>query len=122
MAGSVGGLVQGFGVAAATWGVHKAMGGRGSFVSALSALGAGGALTFAAVGLLVAAQGSSFNAVRSTGAGILAVELGIVSALFLPTLALEWSHTDAVSAKLPQFSFGAAPTSQGGMVSAGVRF
>ncbi len=122
IAGVIGGLVQGVGVAAATWGVHQAMGGRGSFVSALSALGAGGALTFAAVGLFAAAQGSGFNTVRSTGAGILAVELGIISALFLPTLALEWSHTDAIAAKLPQFSFGAAPTSQGGMVSAGVRF
>lgn len=123
VAGIVGGVVQSFGVAAATWGVHRALGGRGTFGASLGAFGLGGALTFAAVGLMLAAQsGSAFNSLRSTSAPVLAIELGAVAALFLPALALEWSHTDAVAARLPKLSIGAAPTSQGGMVSAGLQF
>lgn len=113
------------GVAAAGWGVHRAMNGRGSFLSALTGLGLGWLVTGAGVALFALAQAGSFatfNPVRSTSGALLMSELAIAAAILGPTLALEWSHTDAVQASLPTFSIGAAPIAQGGMLSAGLRF
>ena len=111
------------GVAAAAWGVHRAMNGRGSFLSALTGLGIGWAVALAGVGLYAASQGGiSFNPVRSTAGIVMLVELGVAAAVFSPVLAMEWSHTSAVEASLPQFSFSAAPLPQGGMVGATMRF
>jgi hypothetical protein len=112
------------GVAAAAWGVHRAMNGRGSFLSALVGLGLGWLVTIGGIGLFAISQGgfTGFSPVRNTAGTVLVVELGIASAVIAPVLALEWSHSNAVEESLPTFSFSAAPTSQGGMVSAGMRF
>ena len=50
------------------------------------------------------------------------VGLGAMAGLFVPLLALEWSHTNALEASLPKFVFSAAPTPNGGMVGASMRF
>jgi hypothetical protein len=115
------------GAAAATWGTHTAMGGRGSFLASFAGFGIGALATLAAVGLYAGSQsfgfgGNSIDSIRSTGGAILAVELGTISALFLPALALEWSHTNAIEESLPRFTVGAAPTNGGGMVAAAMRF
>lgn len=112
------------GVAAAGWGVHRAMGGRGTFLSALTGLGIGWLVTLGGGALFALSQNSftGFNAVQSTAGGILLAELGLASATFAPALALEFSHTDAVEASLPSFTIGASPIAQGGMISAGMRF
>jgi hypothetical protein len=109
--------------AASVWGVHRAMGGRGSFLSALLAMGAGTAATFGGVGLFLLSQSSTtFGGPRNTASTILAFELGAICALFLPALALEWSHANTVRASLPSFSFSAAPTPSGAMVAGAMRF
>lgn len=111
------------GAAAAVWGVHAAMGGRGSFLSALASMAIGTLVTFGAVALY--AGGISFSgvgAIRSTASAMVAVEVGMISGIFLPALTLEWSHANAVEASMPSFSFGAAPTSGGGMVAGTMRF
>lgn len=119
----VGAAVGSLGVAAAVWGVHKGMNGRGSFLSALSGLGIGWLVTLAGAGLFAATQGGfTFDPVRNTAATVMLVQLGAASAILGPVLALEWSHTNAVEASLPAFSFSASPTPQGGMVAAGMRF
>lgn len=112
------------GVAAAGWGVHRAMGGRGTFLAALSGLGIGWLVTLGGGVLFALAQNSftAFSPIRNTAGGLLLAELGVASAVFAPTLALEFSHTNAVEASLPSFTFGASPITQGGMVSAGMRF
>lgn len=111
------------GVAAAGWGVHRAMNGRGSYLSSLTGLGLGWVVTMGGLGLYALSQGGfTFSPIRNTAGLLMLVELGVASALFAPTLALEWSHTNAVEASLPKFSFSAAPIAQGGMVSAGMRF
>jgi hypothetical protein len=122
--GTVTALAGGVGVAAATWGVHRALNGRGSFVSALTGIGIGMLTMLGGVGLYALSQGgfTSFSPVRNSAATILLIELGVAAALFSPTLALEWSHTSAVQASLPTFSLSAAPTPNGGMVAAGMRF
>jgi hypothetical protein len=121
--GVLGAAVGSLGVAAAGWGVHRAMGGRGSYLSALTGLGLGWVVTLGGLGLYALSQGGfTFNPIRNVGGVLLLAELGVAAALFAPTLALEWSHTNKVEASLPKFSFGAAPISQGGMVSAGMRF
>lgn len=113
-----------FGAAAAAWGVHRAMEGRGSFGATLGAFGIGWLAVLGGTGLYALSQGgfSTFSPLRSTSGTILFVELVAASAVFLPVLALEWSHTNAVEASLPKFSFSAAPTPQGGMVAAAMRF
>ena len=113
-----------FGAAAAAWGVHRAMDGRGSFGATLGAFGLGWLAVLGGTGLYALSQGgfSRFSPLRSTSGTILFVELVAASAVFLPVLALEWSHTNAVEASLPKFSFSAAPTPQGGMVAAAMRF
>ena len=119
----VGAVTGTVGTAAAAWGVHRAMNGRGSFLSALSGLGLAWVVAFAGAGLFALAQGGfAFSPVRNTAGVLLVTELSIASAVLAPTLALEWSHTNAIEASLPTFSFGAAPTPQGGMLSAGMRF
>jgi hypothetical protein len=112
------------GVAAAAWGVHRAMHGRGSFLSALTGLGLGWLVTGAGLGLYALSQGgfSGFSFVRSTAGAVMLAELGVASATFGPTLALEWSHTNAIEASLPTLSFSATPIPQGGMLAAAVRF
>lgn len=119
------GVLQSVGVAAATWGVHRSMKGKGSLGSALAGMGVGGAVTFAALGLYLlssASFSSSFNLMRSTAGGLLTVQLGMVAALFAPTLALEFSHSLEIEASMPKFSLGAAPMRDGAMVAAGMRF
>jgi hypothetical protein len=122
--GLVTAIAGSFGVAAATWGVHRALNGRGTFTSALTGLGLGMLATLGGAGLFALSQGgfTSFSPVRNSAATILLMELGVAAALFSPVLALEWSHTNAVEASLPKFSFSAAPTPNGGMVAAGMRF
>lgn len=117
-------LAGSFGVAAASWGVHRALNGRGTYVSSLAGLSLGMLATAAGAGLFALSQGgfSSFSPVRNSAATILLVELGVAAALFAPVLALEWSHTNAIQASLPTFSLSAAPTPNGGMVAAGLRF
>ena len=124
VAGFASAIAGSFGVAAATWGVHRALNGRGSFVSALAGLGIGMAVTGLGALLFAVSQGGFgvFSPVRNTSGTILLVELGVAAALFSPMLALEFSHTSAVQASLPTFSLSAAPTPNGGMVAAGLRF
>lgn len=112
------------GVAAAGWGVHRAMGGRGTFLAALTGMGVGWLVTLGGGALFALAQDpfSTFSPVRNTAGIILLAELGVASAAFSPALALEFSHTNAVEASLPTFAFGASPLNQGGMISAGMRF
>jgi hypothetical protein len=118
--GALSGLV---GTAAATWGVHRAMNGRGSFGSALLGLSVGATLFLGALGLYAGSVGGfSFNPVRDTASVLMMIELGVAAALFAPTLALEFSHTSTIEASLPKFTIGAAPTANGGMVAAGMRF
>lgn len=123
---TVGALAGTFGAAAAAWGVHRGMDGRGTFGSALVGLGIAWLTTFAGLGLYALSQSSGgfpgFNPLRNTSGTILFAELVVASATFLPVLALEWSHTNAVEASMPKFSFSAAPLPQGGMVAAAVRF
>lgn len=112
-------------VAAATWGVHRAMGGRGSFGSALAGLGIGWLVSLAGVGLwaLQNSSGAVFDVGRNTGSTILWVQLLAAAAMFGPVMALEWSHTEHLGAVLPKVQFSAAPTAHGGgMVGAAVRF
>lgn len=122
----VAGIVAGtFGAAAAGWGVHRAMNGRGSYWSALASLAIGGLITFGGVALYALSQGSgfaSFSPIRNTAGTMLLVQLGVASAILAPTLGLEWSHTNAIEASMPTFSFSASPTPSGGMVAAGMRF
>ena len=119
----VGAATGTLGTAAAAWGVHRAMNGRGSFLSALGGLGLAWVVTFGGAGLFALSQGGfSFSPIRSVAGGLLLAELGVACAVLVPTLALEWSHTNAIEASLPRFSFGAAPTSQGGMISASMKF
>lgn len=117
-------LAGSFGVAAASWGVHRALNGRGTFASSLAGLGIGMLATLAGAGLFALSQGgfTTFSPVRNSSATILLVELGVAAALFSPVLALEFSHTSAVQASLPTFSLSASPTPSGGMVAAGMRF
>lgn len=124
MVAVLGAAAGSLGVAAAGWGVHRAMNGRGSYLSSLTGLGLGWVVTMGGLGLYALSQGgfTSFSPIRNTAGLLMLIELGVASALFAPTLALEWSHTNAVEASLPKFSFGAAPIAQGGMVSAGMRF
>lgn len=122
---TAGALAGTFGAAAAAWGVHRGLDGRGSFGSALAGFGVAWLATFAGLGLYALSQSSggfTFNPLRTTPGTLLFVELVVASATFLPVLALEWSHTNAVEAALPKFSFSAAPIPQGGMVAAAVRF
>ena len=111
------------GVAAAGWGVHRAMGGRGTFLAALSGLGVGWLVTLGGAALFSLAQNfAAFGSISNSASNILLAELGAASAIFSPALALEFSHTNAVEASLPSFTFGASPITQGGMISAGMRF
>jgi hypothetical protein len=124
VAGFTAAIAGSVGVAAATWGVHRALNGRGSFVSALTGLGIGMLTLLAGAGLYALSQGgfTTFSPLRNGAGTILLVELGVAAALFSPMLALEFSHTNAVQASLPTFSLSAAPTPNGGMVAAGMRF
>lgn len=111
------------GVAVAGWGVHRGMKGRGSLLSALTGLGLGWVVSLAGGALYAISQGGfNFSGVRNNAGVVMLIELGIASAVFGPTLAMEWSHTNAVEASLPKFSFSAAPIHQGAMVGAQVRF
>lgn len=115
--------VLSLGSVAATWGVHRAMGGRGSFAAGLVGLGLGAAFSFGAIGVYAATGGGlAFNPLRNTGGAIVLVEMISIAALFAPLLALEFSHTALVKASLPKFSLSAAPTAGGGVVGASFRF
>ncbi len=118
------GLATTVAAAAAVWGTHRAMDGRGSFLASLGGLTVGVGATMAAVVLYLNSQsgGFGFNPVRSISGLWLAIELGAMAGLFVPLLALEWSHTNALEASLPKFVFSAAPTPNGGMVGASMRF
>lgn len=111
--------------AATVYGVHRSLNGRGSFAAVLIGMGTALAASGAATGLFIATQGgfgATFSPVRSTSALILLMELALVSGIFFPMLALEWSHTANVKSALPSFTVGAAPLREGGMVSAALRF
>ncbi|MFT3712756.1 MAG: hypothetical protein QM817_34325 [Archangium sp.] len=122
--GIAAGLVQSVGVAAAIWGTHKALRGRGTLGAALAGVGLAGLFTFASVGLYALAQNffGGISSLRTTTGAMLATELGVVSAMFAGTLALEFSHTAEIEAAMPKFQIGAAPMRDGGLVSAGMRF
>ena len=116
-------VVGAFGAAAAAWGVHRGMQGRGSLLSAVAGMGLALAVSGAGLGLFALATGGfAGSPIRSPAALTLAISLAATSAMFFPMLALEWSHTNAIEASLPKLSFGVAPTPNGGMVAAGVRF
>ncbi len=114
-------VLGGLGAAAATWGVHTGLGGKGSYLASLLGLLAGGS-----GGLLVtlfAALASSGAPVRGGVATLVAVEVPVLAAVMASAVALEWSHTTAVGeAEGPRFSVGGAPTLGGAMLTAGVRF
>ncbi len=117
------GLSTLLGTAAAAWGVHRALGGRGGLSAALLALGLVGGASLVALPLLLGAStGFPGNMLTGPAAGVVAVQLAIGGALFFPTLALEWSHADAVGALATTLSFSAAPVPGGGQVAAALRF
>lgn len=123
---AVGATAGTLGAAAAVWGVHRGMSGKGTLGSALAGYGLGWLATAAGLTLFALSQSvnvfSGTGLVRSSADTILFVELVAVSAVFLPVIALEWSHTNAIEASMPKFSFSAAPMPQGGMVAAAMRF
>lgn len=128
-AGVVGvGLIGGglaLATAATTFAVHRAMGGRGSFGSAvLGFLVAASVIgtTVATFALSGALSGFGSSAAVS-GAGITMMVVGSAAVgLFVPTAALEWSHSERSASALPKLSFGAAPVQGGGMMSAALTF
>jgi hypothetical protein len=122
--GIAAGFVQSVGVAAATWGVHKAMRGKGSFAAALAGVGLAGSAVFAMVGLyLLSLNGAfTFDPVRNSVGPMLLTQGAIVAALVIPTMALEVGHSLTVESSLPRVSVGAAPLRAGAMVSAGLTF
>ncbi len=123
MALSAGGLS--LAAAATVFGVHRAMGGKGTFRAAL--LGTGLTVTAVGAGLALLLpnlfSGGSFTLQAQTSISSASFFLmATVAALFVPAMALEWSHAENTRSKLPALSFGAAPLPEGGMVSAGLRF
>jgi hypothetical protein len=115
--------VGALGAAAAAWGVHRGLQGRGSFLSAVAGMGLALTVSGAGLGLFALATGGfAGSPIRAPAALTLAVSLAAMSAMFFPMLALEWSHTNAIEASLPKLSFGVAPTPNGGMIAAGMRF
>lgn len=118
-------VVGAFGATAAAWGVHRRMNGRGSLLAALGGMGLAIAVSGAGLGLFAVATGGTsafFSPLRGPAALTLVASLAAGSAMFFPMMALEWSHTNAVEASLPKMSFGVAPTPNGGMVAAAMRF
>ncbi len=119
------GAVLSLAAAASVFGVHRALNGRGNFAAVLLGMGTALAVSGAATGLFITAQGGfggAFSPVRSTSATVLLLELAFISGIFFPMLALEWSHSANVKSALPSFTMGAAPLREGGMVSAALRF
>ncbi len=115
------GVLGGAGAAAATWGVHLSLGGKGTYLAALLGLlaGAGSGLLVA----LLAGPATAFAPLRGSVAVLYAVEAPVLAAVMASSVALEWSHTSAVGEEDgPRFSVGGAPTVGGAMVTAGVRF
>jgi hypothetical protein len=111
------------GVAAAAWGVHKGLDGRGSFLSALVGMLIGSTVIGGGTALLAAAQGSgTFDPTRTAASTLMFAELVAVTALFAPVIGLELSHTANIQAALPKFTVSAAPIHNGGMVGAAMRF
>ena len=122
--GVTAGFLQSVGVAAATWGTHKALNGRGTFLAALAGVGLAGVVAASALGMVVLAQ-SSFrfgSVLSSTAAIVIGMEAAIAAGMFIPTLALDLSHTQSVQDALPRIQFTAAPVNQGAMVGAMARF
>lgn len=114
-----------FGSAAAVWGTHRGLGGRGSYGSALLGLAIGAGLTLGGVLAVFATSGAggvAFSPLRGTAIPLLFVELGALCGMFAAPVALELSHTAAVERALPRLSFGASPVNQGAMVGASMRF
>lgn len=109
--------------AAATWGVHRGLDGRGTYGATLLGLVIGSAFSFGLAALFGASQsGFTFNPVRNTGSTLVLAEAIGFAALFAAPLALELSHTAAVEGSLPKVSLSAGPTRGGGMVGASMRF
>lgn len=116
-------LAASLGTAAAGWGAHVALGGRGSFVAALLGLGIAGAASALTIPFFVAASATpaGFPIANTAGATVLmAVMLG--GGVFFPTLALEWSHGASVTQRLEGVQVSAAPVPGGGVMSAALRF
>lgn len=129
--GSPGGILLtggvGLGLSAASgatlFAVHRAMGGKGSLAAGLLGVGVPLAL-FGGLVALYALSGAS-SAPGSVAGGLdlsLLLTMGALTALFVPTATLEWSHAERLKASLPQVTVGAGPVQGGGMVSAGMRF
>lgn len=112
--------------ALAVYGVHQALGGRGTLTAAMLGMGVALAMSGAIFGGFFAAAGgpftTNFSQVRNTSGAILMTEALVIAGTFFPMLALEWSHTNAVKSSLPGISFSAAPVREGGMVAAAMRF
>ncbi|MFO0595355.1 MAG: hypothetical protein U0228_08625 [Myxococcaceae bacterium] len=114
-------VVQSFGAAAAVWGVHTAMRGKGSFLAALAAFGVAGAVAAGATAATFLISGR-FDPFNTASAAVIAMDLLVAGSLFFPTIILELSHTSNVAARLPRFTMSAAPVREGGVVTAGLVF
>lgn len=113
------------GTTLATWGVHRALHGRGSFASSilgflLGAAVGGGVALLAALG---SSTHSSFTSDFTVMEEIMAIEVPAVAVLVASSLALEWSHTAVVGESTgPSLQLGGGPVAGGAMLSAGLRF
>jgi hypothetical protein len=113
------------GTALTTWAVHRSVNGKGSLLaSALGLfLGAGGGALAATLTLFAVAPSSRLGSSLGTLGPLIAIAVPTLAATMTSTLAIEWSHTNAVgSDDTASLSFGAAPTAGGAMVAAGLRF
>lgn len=105
----------------AQYGLHRAMGGRGTGLALLAGMGLATLVGLAVVPAALATGGRIGLATDATS--YLGVAAALVAWLTLPTVALKWSHAAAVDAEYgPALSVGAAPLPGGGLVSAGLRF
>lgn len=119
-AGTALALSSAIGTAAVSWAVHAAMGGRGSFLSALLGMGIAGLATTITVPFLAAA-GLGFP-ILPTASAIAVATLAVGGAVLFPVLALEWSHAAVLGSRSEGVQLSAAPMPGGGVMSAALRF
>ncbi len=113
------------GAAAASWGVHAALRGKGSYGAALGGLvvGAVGGALVAFVGALNSSSRGGVFGPASILATIAALEVPAITAMMFSALGLELSHTTAVGEEsAASVTVGGAPMPGGAMLAAGVRF
>lgn len=116
------GVLSVIGLAPTTWGLHKAMRGQGSLLSAfvglLMAVGASAIVIPLSVGTSVATSSS----IRSTAGILIAVESVAIGSMVMSSVALEWSHTEHVGSAGVQVSLSGGPIQGGAAVGAALRF